>query len=176
MCDHPKVKSIRAKKKIAGLVFAYNSHECESCGAVLWRPETEEKFVLWLSEQKKKKPEKFVIQGVKLSQDLVDFAADLARRFGRTESDVYQACLALYFTEVDPEIKKVIESQTPKAPEVVKKFRVNPRMYVKVDANAQLFAMHMNEVASWVVQHVLTAAKNGFEKTVQTMAMVLSAA
>jgi len=179
MCDHINKSPIRATKEVAGLVFSYETLACNDCGAVLWSQKTEEEFGEWLLQQRKENADKFVIQKVKIADDLADFAKLIARRHYRSESDVYQACVALYFSfrSRSPEIFEEIERLSIDDGAVqFKKFRVNPGLFVKIDGAAKAFDMYMNEVASWAVQKVLKAAKQGYEMALLQIERILEAA
>ena len=178
MCNHEKTKSVKATKDVAGLVFAYSTKECVACGSVLWSQSIEGKFQAWLGDQRKENPNKFVVQKVQIARDLAAFATELAEKNHTNESAVFQACLSLYFVLASkrPELSKAIEKIEPGAEHpTAKKFRVNPKLFVKLDANAKAFGLSMNEVASWVIQRVLWAARAGIEATREELEFALAA-
>ena len=164
MCEHIKIEPIHATKDIAGLIFKYETKRCVECGSVLWGQDTENQFQIWLGEQRKQNPDKFVIQKVALPSSLVDFANEFALNNHSTESAVYQACLSLYFVlgASKKSLVKRIEAIEPKfeGEKLQRKFRVSPKLFVKINANAKLFDLDMNEVASWVIERVLWAARD----------------
>jgi hypothetical protein len=164
MCSHDKTKPTVGTKDVAGLTFNYETRQCTVCEAVLWSQDTEVQFHAWLGQQRQEHAERFTIQKVQVPSILAAFAAELAEKHYTTESAVYQACLSLYFVlgAARREMVQGIDSMQPETGiSVVKKFRVNPSLFVKAEANAKLFDMSMNEVASWVIQRVLTAARAG---------------
>ena len=178
MCDHKKTKSVKATKEVAGLTFPYSTRECIDCGSVLWSQDVENEFQAWLGEQRKTNPDKFVVQKVQIAGDLAAFAIDLAEKNHTNESAVFQACLSLYFVLATkrPELSKAIEAVEPGTDNpTAKKFRVNPKLFVKLDANAKAFGLNMNEVASWVIQRVLWAARAGIEATREELEFALAA-
>lgn len=178
-CEHLKLESIQAQKNIAGLDFNYETSRCIECGGVLWSQENEQKFQAWLGEKRHQNPEKFVIQKVALPSALVAFAAELAERNHSTESAVYQACLSLYFilgAGRKSLMEKIDAIETGfDGMRVQKKFRVSPKLFVKINSNARLFDLGMNEVASWVIERVLWAAKCDIEQTLIELEYVLAA-
>jgi hypothetical protein len=178
-CEHLKTEATQASKDIAGLTFNYSTARCKECGAVLWSQETEKKFHTWLGEQRQKNPEPFVIQKVSIPANLVAFANELATRNHSTESAVYQACLSLYFVlgaSKSSLVKKIdaigAESAVSK---IQKKLKVSPRLFVKINSNARLFDLEINEMASWVIERVLWAAKCNVEQTLIELEYVLAA-
>lgn len=179
MCEHIKIKPTNATKDVAGLIFNYEAQCCLQCGSILWGQNTEILFQNWLGEQRKQNPNKFVIQKVALPSSLVDFAVELAANNHSTESAVYQACLSLYFVlgASRTSLSKRIETIEPKFEGNIsqKKFRVSPKLFVKINSNADLFDLGMNEVASWVIERVLWAAKSDIEQTRIEIEYVLAA-
>jgi hypothetical protein len=178
-CNHVKTESTKATKDIAGLTFNYDTKQCVQCGSILWSEETEKQFQAWLGEKRRKNPNKFVIQKVSLPSVLVDFANELALKNQSTESAVYQACLSLYFVlgASRPSLIEKIDALEHKfeGPIVQKKFRVSPKLFVKVNSNARLFDLSMNEVASWVIERILFAAMCDMEQTRNELEYALAA-
>ena len=178
MCDHKETKSVDAVKEVAGLAYFYSTKECVECGSVLWSQGIENQFQAWLGDQRKSNPDKFVVQKVLIPGDLAAFASELAEVNHSNESAVFQACLSLYFVlgAKRPELSKAIDGVTPGSDSLIpKKFRVNPKLFVKLDANAKLFDLSMNEVASWVIQRVLWAARAGIQATREELEFALAA-
>lgn len=179
MCDHKETKISRERKDLAGLTFEYEAYKCLACGSVLWTEETEKNFRAWLGQQRKRHPDRFVVQKVTLPEKLVTFAKELAEKHHRTESDVYQACLALYFVHAKKqgfqgELDRFEVDQTSL---VAKKFRVNPAMFVRLEANGKLFDLPMNAVAAWAIGKVLAAASAEKDpKTLNSIEFALEAA
>ena len=178
-CEHTKTEATKTTKDVAGLSFNYKAKRCVQCGSVLWSQDTETQFQAWLGEQRKKNPEKFVIQKVALPSSLIDFATELALKNHSTESAVYQACSSLYFVlgAARTSLAQKIEAIEPKfeGPLIQKKFRVSPKLFVKINSNARLFDLGMNEVASWVIVRVLWAANCDLEQTRIELEYVLAA-
>jgi hypothetical protein len=178
-CGHTKTEVTQASKDIAGLIFNYETKRCVKCGSVLWSQNTEAEFQGWLGEQRQNHPDKFVIQKVGLPNSLVAFAADLALKNHSTESAVYQACLSLYFVLGAARISlaQSIDAIEPgfEGTRVQKKFRVSPKLFVKINSNARLFDLDMNEVASWVIERVLWAVSRDIEQTRAELEYVLAA-
>jgi len=178
-CEHTKIETIQATKDVAGLTFNYDAKRCVSCGNVLWSQDTENQFHFWLGEQRKQNPDKFVIQKVALPSSLVDFARELSVTNHNTESAVYNACLALYFV-LGPSkatLATKIEAVVPefKGEIVQKKFRVSPKLFAKINSNAKIFELELNEITSWVIERVLWAAKYDIEQTRLELEYVLVA-
>lgn len=168
-CEHIKTKVTQATKNIGRLTFDYEARCCIECGNALWSQDTEEKFHTWLGEQRRVNPDKFVIQKVALSSSLVAFANELALRNHSTENAVYQTCLSLYFVlgAFRKPLMETIDAIVPRfeGPRVPKQFQISPKIFVKINSNARLFDLDMNEVASWVIERVLWAAKCDIEET-----------
>lgn len=164
ICKHEHIISVNQQKEIAGLTFTYESKQCEECKKVLWNPENETQFRNWLNVQKKENRDRFIVQKIQISDHLIEFANQLANRHHCNVSSVYRVCLSLYFVygEFNPNIVSHIDSISVSENNTSsqKKVVVNPSVFVKMESNAKLFNMNMNEVASWVIQRVLTLAKS----------------
>jgi len=175
-CVHSTTINTEATRDVAGLKFEYHTKECANCRAVLWSQENDRQFQDWLCKERREHRDKFTIQKVHLPEELVSFAEELASRHLRNASSVYQACLSLYFTK--PAFTERIENIEQDFIGVTKtvKFRVNPRMFIKVDANAKLFNIDKNEVAAWIIQRVLWLAKQDNDCTAEDIESILMAA
>jgi len=179
MCDHKTYREMQARKDVAGLIFSYATKQCADCGSVLWSQKNEAQFQQWLGAQRKRHGDKFVVQKVQIPSDLADFAIELAESNHSTTSAVFQACLSFYFIRgaSQPELLEVLANVQPGAQPLIlqSKFRVKPKLFVKLDASAKLFNQNMNEVASWVIQRVLYAARAGLQSMRNEIEFALAA-
>lgn len=180
-CNHKgqNLKSFKGTKTVAGLSFKYSTQKCSDCDSVLWSKENESSFHRWLSSQKKENRDRFILQKVEISNDIVELAKELALNHYKTESNVYQAALSVYFTFL-PTVegyRELVDSCTVSNTNTEqKKIQVNPGLFLTIESNAKLFGLTNSSVAAWAINHVLTAVKIGQDNTSTLIATILNAA
>ena len=163
-CEHLNTQRSQATRDIAGLIFAYETKRCVTCGSLLWSQANEVAFQLWQSAQQQNHADAFVIQNVILPGSIVALAVELGLKYQGTDRDIYRACLSWYFSQVSSRNESLTELEAMTLPVVGTKTKINiqvsPRIFLNVESSARLFDLQSSDVSAWIIERMLCISLN----------------